>query len=62
MRKDSDVIAVLTGNVLKDPGYIHDYHTGKLSSPDGGLIQPRFGNPPVVLPSDQRKIADFLDS
>ena len=23
MRRDADVVAVLTGNVLKDPGYIH---------------------------------------
>ena len=28
MRGDADVVAVLTGNVLKDPGYIHEYHTG----------------------------------
>ena len=27
---DADVVAVLTGNVLKDPGYIHEYHTGVL--------------------------------
>ena len=24
----ADVVAVLTGNVLKDPDYIHRYHTG----------------------------------
>jgi threonine synthase len=62
MRRDSDVVAVLTGNVLKDPGYIHEYHTGKLASPSGGLLDPTFGNPPVVLPNDSGKIADFLDS
>ena len=62
MRHDSDVVAVLTGNVLKDPGYIHQYHTGVLASPTGGLITPTFGNPPVVLPNDADKIADFLDS
>jgi threonine synthase len=62
MRPDSDVVAVLTGNVLKDPGYIHEYHTGKLASPGGGLIQSTFGNPPVVLPNDHVKIADFLGS
>ena len=61
MRRDSDVVAVLTGNVLKDPGYIHEYHTGKLANPKGGLLVPTFGNPPVVLPNDSGKIADFLD-
>jgi threonine synthase len=62
MRSDADVVAVLTGNVLKDPGYIHQYHTGVLESPMGGLIKPNFGNPPVVLPNDADRIAEFLGS
>lgn len=62
MRRDSDVVAVLTGNVLKDPGYIHEYHTGVLASPAGGIITPTYGNPPVVLPNDADRIADFLGS
>jgi threonine synthase len=62
MRHDSDVVAVLTGNVLKDPGYIHHYHTGVLSNPMGGVIAPNYGNPPVVLPNDAERIADFLGS
>ncbi|MEO8596045.1 MAG: threonine synthase [Candidatus Solibacter sp.] len=60
MRRDADVVAVLTGNVLKDPGYIHEYHTGVLRGPDGSGIRPTFGNPPVVLPNDAAQIADFL--
>jgi threonine synthase len=60
MRHDADVVAVLTGNLLKDPGYIHEYHTGVLSNPIGGKISPTFGNPPVVLRNDAREIADFL--
>ena len=55
MRQDSDVVAVLTGNVLKDPNYIHEYHTGVLLSPSGELITPTYGNPPVVLPNDSEK-------
>ena len=43
MRRDADVVAVLTGNVLKDPDYIHEYHTGKLASPSGGLLIPPLG-------------------
>jgi threonine synthase len=62
IRHDSDVVAVLTGNVLKDPDYIHQYHTGVLSTRAGVRISPTFGNPPVVLPNDSNKIVDFLDS
>jgi len=62
MRHDSDVVAVLTGNVLKDPDYIHQYHTGVLSTHAGVRIKPTFGNPPVVLPNDSEKIVDFLNS
>lgn len=62
MRHDSDVVAVLTGNILKDPNYIHEYHTGVLAGPTGGLITPTFGNPPVVLPNDAERIAVFLGS
>ena len=29
IRRDADVVAVLTGNVLKDPDYIYRYHTGQ---------------------------------
>ena len=62
MRRDSDVVAVLTGNVLKDPEYIHRYHTGVLSSNSNGLITATYGNPPVVFPNDADKIADLLSS
>jgi threonine synthase len=62
MRGDADVVAVLTGNVLKDPDYIHRYHTGVLSTNSGMKIMPTFGNPPVVLPNDSEKIIDLLDS
>lgn len=48
----ADVVAVLTGNVLKDPDFIHRYHTGILSAPDGIKLQSTFGNAPVVVPND----------
>ena len=57
---DADVVAVLTGNVLKDADYIHQYHTGILKAPDGTSIRPEFGNPPVVLPNNSDEIAAFL--
>lgn len=57
--RDADVVAVLTGNVLKDPDYIYRYHTGQLQSPDGHAIQPNFGNKPVMVPNDADKIAEL---
>jgi threonine synthase len=58
--RDADVVAVLTGNVLKDPDYIYRYHTGQLQAPDGGPIHPTFGNRPEVLPNDPDVIARAL--
>jgi len=60
MRRDADVVAVLTGNLLKDPDYIYRYHTGQLEAPGGGLIQPAYGNRPVIVPNDPEKIAALL--
>ena len=57
---DADVVAVLTGNVLKDPDYIYRYHTGELQAPDGRTIQSTFGNRPIVVPNDADKIAALL--
>jgi threonine synthase len=59
---DADVVAVLTGNVLKDPDYIYRYHTGELESPTGARIQPNFGNRPLVAPNDEAEIAAILGS
>jgi threonine synthase len=61
IRADEDVVAVLTGNVLKDPDYIYRYHTGELQAPDGRKIQPRFGNPPLAVPNDADAIAKMLE-
>ena len=56
----ADVVAVLTGNVLKDPDYIYKYHTGKLEAPGGVKIQSTFGNQSVVVPNDPERIAALL--
>ena len=58
---NADVVAVLTGNVLKDPDYIYRYHTGQLKSPSGEAIQSTFGNQPVVVPNDADAIAKLLE-
>jgi threonine synthase len=60
MRGDADVVAVLTGNVLKDPDYIYRYHTGELEDPAGQRIAPNFGNRPLVVPNDPDRIAEVL--
>jgi len=60
IRADEDIVAVLTGNVLKDPDYIYRYHTGQLSTPSGARIAPNFGNQPVVAPNDPDRIAELL--
>ncbi|MCZ2152087.1 MAG: threonine synthase [Bryobacterales bacterium] len=60
MDREADVVAVLTGNVLKDPDYIYHYHTGQLKGPDGAGIRATFGNQPVVVPNDADRIAALL--
>ena len=60
MAAGADVVAVLTGNLLKDPDYIYRYHTGKLKAPDGASIRSHFGNQPTVVPNDADRIAAIL--
>lgn len=54
------IVAVLTGNVLKDPDYIYRYHTGQLKDPAGRDLIGNFANPPVVVPNDVEAIAKLL--
>lgn len=60
IKKNADVLAVLTGNVLKDPDYIYRYHTGTLDDPAGRRIAANFGNQPIVVANDAAKIASLL--
>ena len=62
MAADADVVAVLTGNVLKDPDYIYRYHTGSLDAPNGRPIQSNFGNQPVIVPNNAERIAAIIGS
>ena len=61
IRSSDDVVAVLTGNLLKDPDYIYRYHTGKLQDPEGKLLASRFANRPVRAPNDADEIAKILE-
>jgi threonine synthase len=58
--READVVAVLTGNVLKDPDYIYKYHTGKLEAPGGVKIRSTYGNQPILVPNDADQIAALL--
>jgi threonine synthase len=60
--RSADVVAVLTGNVLKDSDYIYRYHTNALKAPDGVAIPPGFANKPVVVPNDENRIAGLLSA
>jgi threonine synthase len=57
------VVGVLTGNLLKDPGYTLAYHQGSLSHSKEGVeipIEPRYGNRPVSVPPDPDAIQKLL--
>jgi len=58
--RGADVVAVLTGNLLKDPDYIYRYHTGTLETPSGVKIRSTFGNKSVVVPNNPDRIAELL--
>jgi threonine synthase len=58
--RGADVVAVLTGNLLKDPDYIYRYHTGQLEAPGGVKIESTYGNRSVVVPNDADAIARVL--
>jgi threonine synthase len=57
---EADVVAILTGNLLKDPDYIYRYHTDQLATPDGHKLAATYSNQPVVVPHDPDKIAELL--
>ncbi len=60
MDRNADVVAVLTGHVLKDPDYGFKYHTGQLLAPDNSRIEASFGNRPVTVPFDADAIAQSI--
>jgi threonine synthase len=59
MAKDADVVAVLTGNVLKDPDYIYRYHTGALEFGSTSIISTH-KNQPTLAPFDSAQIEQIL--
>jgi threonine synthase len=64
IKASDDIVAVLTGNLLKDPTYTIDYHTGKLNLIDRASrreIPGAFANRPVRMPADKTQIKRLLD-
>ena len=59
--RDADVVAVLTGNVLKDTDYIYRYPTVKLEAPGGAKIASTYGNQPIIVPNDADQIAYAIE-
>ena len=61
---DEDVVAILTGHVLKDPDYTVNYHAGSLSlSSKGGeriTIESRYANAFTRVPADRDAIIGAL--
>ena len=63
IERDSDVVAVLTGNLLKDPNYTVDYHTGTLGIGAGDerrAITGRFVNRPMRAAANKDEIKKLL--
>lgn len=63
--KQDRVVAVLTGNLLKDPAYTLAYHQGTLAYASEGrqlALQPNFGNRPIVVQPDAAEIKRVVDS
>jgi len=60
MARDADVVAVLTGNLLKDQDYIYRYHTGELQAPDGTRLVSNWGNKPILVPPDVAQLQKYL--
>lgn len=61
--KSDNVIAVLTGNLLKDPTYTIEYHTGKLELEEAGSrqkIDGNFPNRPRRVAADKKQIKRAL--
>jgi len=52
-----DVICILTGNLLKDPGATVNYHTGIIEG-----VSPMFPNTPLVVNADLASVEEALDS
>ncbi|UCD44299.1 MAG: threonine synthase [Candidatus Bathyarchaeota archaeon] len=48
-----DVVCILTGSLLKDPGATVGYHTGNVEG-----VTPRYANPPILIEADLASVEE----
>jgi threonine synthase len=64
IKQDEDIIAILTGHVLKDPDYTVNYHSGALGYTDESgrrvAIEARYANAFIRLPPERDAIIEAL--
>jgi threonine synthase len=64
INRDEDVVAILTGHILKDPDYTVNYHAGALSLTGKGgekiAIESRYANAFTRVPADRDAIMGAL--
>jgi threonine synthase len=59
--RDDDVVAVLTGHVLKDTNYVIKYHEGELIvGEEHQLLTGAFRNPPARVKATKEAILEYL--
>lgn len=62
IRASDDVVAVLTGHMLKDPDYVSQYHGGTLTKePTGQPISGAYRNPPQRVAATKKAVLRSLE-
>jgi threonine synthase len=64
IRRDENVVAVLTGHVLKDPDYVSQYHRGTLAlETDAGTVKiaGTFANAPMLVAANKAALMDAME-
>ena len=62
IKQDENVVAVLTGHVLKDTDYVIGYHGNALRSDPDGLINAKFRNKPIQVAGGREELQAVLAS
>jgi threonine synthase len=60
IKEGENVVAVLTGHLLKDTDYVMKYHSNSLAAPDGTPLVSNFGNRPIKVAASRDAIAAAL--
>jgi threonine synthase len=60
--RNERVVALLTGNLMKDSDYIYRYHTNQLDTPSGEKITATFGNAPRTIENHPDRVVELLET